>query len=169
MWHVAQLNIARPLAQLDSPQLAEFVAQLDRINAVAEAAPGFVWRLSGASGNATDILTDDPSLLVNMSVWASREALFAFVYKSLHVSVMARRREWFERIEVFQVLWWIPAGHTPTVDEAMARLRTLRERCPSPDAFTFKQSYPAPDQPPAPVDMKPEPYCTARSDHAVAR
>jgi hypothetical protein len=161
MWHLAQLNVARPLAPLDSPQLAEFVAQLDRINVLAEAAPGFVWRLTGASGNSTDVRADDASLIVNMSVWMSPEALFEFVYKSGHVRVMARRREWFERIEVFQVLWWVPGGHTPTIEEAMARLRVLRERGPSAEAFTFKQRYAPPDQHAAPTDMKPEPYCAA--------
>jgi|ERR1043166_393623 hypothetical protein len=161
MWHLAQLNIGRPLAPLDSPQQAGFVAELDRINALAEAAPGFVWRLTGESGNATDVRTEDPSLLVNMSVWTSAEALFEFVYKTAHVGVMARRREWFERMAVFQVLWWVPAGHTPTVEEAMARLGVLRERGPSAEAFTFKQRYAAPDQHGAPTDMKPEPYCSA--------
>ena len=161
MWHLAQVNVARPLAPMDSPQLAEFVGQLDRINALADAAPGFVWRMTGETGNAIDVRGEDPTLLVNMSVWVSPEALFEFVYKSAHVGVMARRREWFERIAVFQVLWWIPAGHTPTVAEAMARLEVLRERGPSAEAFTFKQRYPSPDQPAAPVDMKPEPYCAA--------
>jgi hypothetical protein len=160
MWHLAQINVARPLAPLDSPQLAEFVAQLDAVNALAEAAPGFVWRLSGASGNATDVHSvEDPSLIVNMSVWASAEALFEFVYKTMHVKVMARRREWFERIEVFQALWWVPIGHKPTVEEAMARLRMLRDNGPSRDAFTFKQRYPAPSDAGHPTDMKPEPYC----------
>ncbi|HET9987881.1 MAG TPA: DUF3291 domain-containing protein [Kofleriaceae bacterium] len=162
MWHLAQVNVARPLAPLDSPQLAEFVAQLDAVNALAEAAPGFVWRLSGASGNATDVRAlEDPSLIVNMSLWVSPEALFEFVYKTMHVAVMARRRDWFERIEVFQTLWWVPTGHRPSVDEAMARLRMLREHGPSPDAFTFKRRYPAPGDASGPTDMKPEPYCEA--------
>jgi hypothetical protein len=155
MWHLAQLNVARPLAPLDSPQLAQFVAQLDGINALADAAPGFVWRLA----DATEVRTDDPSLIVNMSVWTSPEALFDFVYKSQHVRVMARRREWFERMEVFQVLWWIRADHTPTVEEAMERLQLLRDRGPSAEAFTFKQRYSSPDRRNEPTDMKPEPYC----------
>jgi hypothetical protein len=160
MWHLAQLNIARPLAPLDSPRLAEFVAQLDEINAIAGAAPGFVWRLAGDSGNNTDVRAgEDASLIVNMSVWASAEALFDYVYKSAHTRVMARRREWLERMEVFQVLWWIPADHRPSVDEAMARLRTLRERGPSPEAFTFKQRYPQPGEGGDPANMNPEPYC----------
>jgi len=162
MWHLAQLNIARPIAPLESPVLAEFVAQLDAINALADASPGFVWRLAGASGNATDVANEvDPSLIVNMSVWETPEALFDYVYRTAHVKVMARRREWFERMETFMVLWWVPAGHQPTVEEAMARLELLRERGPSSDAFTFKKRFPAPDQTGGPTDMKPEPYCVA--------
>ena len=161
-WQLAQLNVGRPLAPVDSPRLADFVAQLDEINALAEVSPGFVWRLVGDGGNATDLRTDhDPSLLVNMSVWASAEQLFDFVYRTAHTRVMARRREWFEKIEVFQVLWWVPAGHQPTVGEAMDRLAHLRAHGPSPTAFTFKQRFPAPDVAGDPVDMRPEPYCVA--------
>jgi hypothetical protein len=161
-WHLAQLNIGRPLAPIDSAQLADFVSQLDEINALAEASPGFVWRLVGDGGNATDVRVDgDPTMLVNMSVWTSPEPLFEFVYKTAHTKVMARRREWFEKIEVFQVLFWIPAGHRPTVAEAMARLELLRARGPSPEAFTFKQRYPAPGELGGPVNMRPEPYCVA--------
>jgi len=159
-WQLAQLNVGRPLAPMDSPRLADFIAQLDEINALAEASPGFVWRLVGAGGNATDVRTDvDPSLIVNMSVWATAEQLFEFVYKTAHTKVMARRREWFDKIETYQVLFWIPAGHQPTVAEAMARLALLRERGPSPEAFTFKQRYPTPGEPGAPIDLRPEPYC----------
>src|SRR4051812_7266948 len=126
-WHLAQLNIGRAVAPIDSPQLADFVAQLDEINALAETSPGFVWRMTGEGNNATDIQYDpDPLMLANMSVWTSAEALFDYVYKTAHTKVMARRREWFERMEVFQVLWWVPAGHQPTLAEALARLEILR-------------------------------------------
>jgi hypothetical protein len=160
-WHIAQLNVGRAVAPLDSPTLADFMAALDGINALAEASPGFVWRLKSDSGNATDIkVSDDPNFIVNMSVWASVEALFDFVYRSSHTNVMARRREWFEKpVEAFQVLWWVPAGHRPTVDEALARLRQLRQHGPAPDAFTFKERYLAPGELGQPSDMRPEPYC----------
>ncbi len=161
-WHLAQLNIGRTLAPLDSPQLADFVSQLDEINALAEAAPGFQWRLVGAGGNATDVVVDAyPGLIVNMSVWSSAETLFDFVYKTAHTKVMARRREWFEKIEVFQTLFWIPAGTIPTIEEAMARLEILRAHGPSPEAFTFKQRFPAPGAAGGPINMRPEPYCVA--------
>ena len=139
-WHIAQLNVARAVAPLDSPELAEFMAALDGVNALAEASPGFVWRLKSESGNATDIkIENDPKFIVNMSVWDSVEALFEFVYRSAHTKVMVRRREWFEKpSEAFQVLWWVPEGHIPTVREAEEKLAHLREHGPTPDAFTFR-------------------------------
>jgi len=164
-WHIAQLNVGRTLAPPDSPQIAPFMAALDEINALADVAPGFIWRLKSDSGNATDILvSSDPNFLVNMSVWDSIEALFDFVYRSAHTGVMARRREWFERpAQAFLVLWWIPAGHVPSTAEALARLEHLRREGPSAQAFTFKQRYPAPGVAGAPQDMKPEPYCAGWS------
>jgi hypothetical protein len=97
-WHIAQLDVGRIVAPTDSPQLADFMLALDRINALAEESPGFVWRLQGDSGNATEILTTpDPYFLINMSVWESIEGLFEFVYRSAHTGFMVRRREWFER------------------------------------------------------------------------
>jgi hypothetical protein len=160
-WHIAQLNVGRAVAPPGSPELADFMGALDRINALADAAPGFVWRLQSASGNATDILvSDDPRSLVNMSVWASVESLFAFVYRTAHTAVMQRRREWFERpAEAHQVLWWVPAGHIPTIEEALERLAHLRREGPTARAFTFGRRYPPPGELGSPEDMKPEPYC----------
>lgn len=161
-WQIAQLNIARAVAPVDSPALADFAAQLAEINALADASPGFVWRLAGGSGNATDVrVDDDPLLLVNMSVWTSPEHLFDFVYRTAHSRVMARRREWFERLEIYQVLFWVPDGHRPTVTEAMARLAHLRTHGPSPEAFTFKQRYPPPGDRGGPTNMRPEPSSVA--------
>src|SRR5437764_7524440 len=121
-WHIAQLNVGRILAPTDSPQLAEFMARLDEINALADATPGFVWRLQSASGNATDIrVSEDPYFLVNMSVWATIESLFEFVYRTSHTAVMVRRRQWSERpTEAYQFLWWLPAGNSPRVAHALA-------------------------------------------------
>jgi hypothetical protein len=161
-WHLVQLNVGRTIAPLDSPPLADFMAALEEINALADASPGFVWRLTGGSGNATDVVVDgQPGLLVNMSVWTAAEPLFDFVYKSAHTKIMARRREWFTRLETFQVLYWVPAGHVPTVAEALARLDQLRVHGPTPDAFTFKQRFPSPGSPGGPTNMRPEPYCVA--------
>ncbi|HVO16582.1 MAG TPA: DUF3291 domain-containing protein [Alphaproteobacteria bacterium] len=160
-WHIAQMNVGRTVAPVDSPALADFMGALDRINALAEASPGFVWRLQSDSGNATDIkVSDDPQFIVNMSVWSSVEALFQFVYQSAHTPVMGRRRDWFEKpTEAYQVLWWVPAGHRPTPQEGLARLEHLRRHGPTAHAFTFKQRYPRPGAAGAPDDMAPEPYC----------
>jgi hypothetical protein len=145
-FHIAQVNVGRPKAPVDSPMLAEFRALLDPVNAVADAAPGFVWRLQDESGNATGLaVPGDDSLIVNMSVWESIDALWDFVYSGAHLEVMRRRREWFEAMELYMCLWWVPAGHRPTVDEAAERLGLLRLYGPTPRAFTFKQRFePAP-------------------------
>ena len=145
-YHLAQLNIGRLRAPLDSPQLGGFVAGLDPINALADRSPGFVWRLQTDEGNATGIHAfQDELLLLNMSVWESPETLRAFVYQSEHRGFLAQRREWFERLaEAIQVLWWVPAGHLPTVEEAVDRLETLRRDGPSPQAFTFRALFPPP-------------------------
>jgi Domain of unknown function (DUF3291) len=140
--HIAEVNIALPLAPTDSPLLADFIAALDRINALADGSPGFVWRLQTEDGDATAIRAfDDDRLLINMSVWESVDALADFVYRSDHVQVMRRRREWFQRIRMYMALWWVPAGHIPTLEEAEERLAHLHEHGPSPYAFTFKARF----------------------------
>lgn len=140
--HLAQVNIVLPREPLESPLLADFVAALEPVNALADASAGFVWRLQTDEGDATAIRGfGDDRLIVNLSVWESLEALRAFVYSGAHVGVMRRRREWFEHLEVFMALWWVPAGHLPTVEEAEERLAHLRERGPTPHAFTFRQSF----------------------------
>ena len=146
--HIAQLNVGRAVAPLDSPQLADFMAWLDAINAIADRSPGFVWRLQGDNGNNTNLkVTDDALFIVNMSVWESIDALHAFTYRSDHRTVFARRFEWFERADGPNVvLWWVPAGTIPSADEALARLRLLAERGPTPDAFGFKSTFPPPDE-----------------------
>jgi hypothetical protein len=145
-YQLAQLNIARLLAPLDDPQLQGFVSQLDPVNATADAADGFVWRLKTEDGNATAIrVYDDEWLIVNMSVWSSVDALIAYVYSPDHRAVLRRRREWFERLaEATTVLWWVPAGHRPTVAEAQRRLERLRADGPTPDAFTLREAFPPP-------------------------
>ena len=157
-FHLAQLNVARLLAPLDSPQLKDFVARLADINALADAAPGFVWRFQTEDGDATALRPyGDDRIIVNFSVWESPEALRQFVYGTAHAEVMARRRDWFERMaEAFLVLWWVPAGHRPSVQEALDRLELLRTDGPSPAAFTFKQPFVPPGVPPEEV-AKPWP------------
>src|SRR5262245_16562634 len=142
-WHLAQLNVGRLLEPVESPAIAGFVAELDPINALADADPGLIWRLQTEAGNATSIRpTADDLFLINMSVWRSLEALRAFTYTSAHVQVLRQRRSWFEQLaEAHLVLWWVPAGYLPSVDEAMARLERLRREGPTRDAFTFRAPF----------------------------
>ena len=145
-FHLAQLNIATLLAPIDDPQLAEFVTNLDRINALAEASRGFVWRLKGEGNDATSLRPFGEDVIVNMSVWEDAERLFDFVYRTGHTPLMAKRRQWFAKPErPFLVLWWVRAGHIPTVEEARERLALLRRVGPTPAAFTSKQRFPAPE------------------------
>jgi hypothetical protein len=145
-YHLAQINIGTLKAPLDAPATAGFRTNLDRVNALADAQPGFVWRLAGEGGDATDILMwDDPLMLLNMSVWTDIESLAAFVYRSGHRDVMRRRAEWFEKVEPYMGLWWVPVGHVPTPAEGVGRLETLRRLGPTAEAFTFRTPFPAPE------------------------
>jgi hypothetical protein len=138
--HLAQLNVAQPRGAVDSPVMADFVAGLAAINALADRSPGFVWRLRDANADdATALRPYGPDVMVNMSVWESLEALRTFVYRTVHLEPMRRRREWFvPPVEDHLVLWWIPAGTLPTLAEAGERLARLRRDGPSPEAFTFR-------------------------------
>lgn len=153
-YHLAEVNIGTLRDAVDSPMIADFVANLARINALAEDQPGFVWRLTGEGDDATDIQPfENPLMAINLSVWTDPDALAAFVYRTAHRDVMRRRAEWFEKMELYMCLWWTPVGHKPTPQEAIDRLEILRQRGPSPEAFTFRQPFPAPDaaEPPAPI------------------
>ncbi|MET9662471.1 DUF3291 domain-containing protein [Streptomyces sp. NPDC006510] len=143
---LAQVNISRLKFPLDSPELKDFVEALEPVNAVADEAAGFVWRLQSDTGNATDVsVFGDDWLIVNMSVWRDTDALTAFMYQGQHRELMARRREWFERVEeAMTALWWVPAGTRPRVRDAEERLLHLREHGPTQRAFTLRRSFPAP-------------------------
>lgn len=143
---LAQLNIARLLAPLDSPQLAEFVANLDRINALAEQSPGFLWRLQTEEGDATTLRPFGEDILVNMSLWQDLKTLRAFVFKSAHSDILRRRKHWFAGMaDAYSVLWWVPQNHRPALDEANQKLEMLRSQGPSPQAFSFSKEFPAPE------------------------
>ena len=156
MYQLAQVNIARMLAPLSDPLMAEFVAQLDAINALADSSPGFLWRLQTPEGNATALRPyEDDLILVNLSLWAHFSDLSAFVYKSRHRQVMQQRRQWFELFDgPYLALWWVSAGHIPSVEEAKEHLAYLRAHGETPYAFSFKKPFPAPEEasdPPAQV------------------
>lgn len=146
-FHLAQLNIGKSRYALDDPRMAGFVNRLDEINALAEARPGYVWRLQSDLGNATDIpVTDDPRVIVNLTVWESAQELFEFSYRTAHIEVFRLRRGWFEQWPgPHLVLWWIPSGSIPTVPEALARLERLAANGPTPEAFTLKVRFPPPE------------------------
>lgn len=143
MHHLAQYNIARARAPLGDPLLGDFVAAIARLNEAAERAPGFVWRLKDESGASSAYVRayDDPRMLVNLSVWESVDALRAYTYAAPHIELFRRRAEWFEpHAGPSLVLWWIEAGHKPTVEEADARLRHLAVHGPTEYAFNFRSA-----------------------------
>lgn len=146
-YHLVQINIARMLAPIDDPLMLEFVAQLPPINALADASPGFVWRLQSESGDATDIkVYDDDLIIVNLTVWESVDALRDFTYKSAHHGVVRDRKLWFEKFAgPYYALWWAPAGQLPTTEEGKERLEYLREHGDTAHAFSFKNLFPAPE------------------------
>ena len=142
-YHIAQINIARMVSSLDDPVMRDFVVNLDRINSLAETASGFVWRLKGDGNDATSLRPyEDERIIVNMSVWENPQALFDYAYRSGHVEILRRRTEWFEKMTTPPLaLWWIPAGYTPTVNDAKEKLALIEQHGPTPFAFTFKRQF----------------------------
>lgn len=145
-YHLAQINIARFTRPVEDPANLDFINNLDRVNAIAESQPGFIWRLIGDGNSAMDIdAFDDPQVAINMSVWTDIEALSAFVYRTMgHRQIMRRRAEWFEPKRISFALWWIQADTLPTISDAKNRLAHLQNNGPTPKAFNFKQSFPQP-------------------------
>ena len=148
-WHLAQLNLGVFKAPLDAPEMAPFAAALDRINAIADESPGFVWRMKDADGGPSSNVevpgADDPLLASNLSVWTDYESLRSFMYRTDHASYLRRRTEWFEREATpMTVGWWVPAGTLPTLEEALDRLERLRRDGPSDDAFPLTRTIPDP-------------------------
>lgn len=148
---LAQVNIGRARGQTTDPVMAEFMGRLEEINALAEQSPGFVWRLQTEDGDATAVRPyGDSRIMINLSVWADLSSLRTYVYRSAHAAVMKRRREWFERFEgMYLALWWVPAGHRPSVAEAVARLAHLEQHGPTATAFSFAEPF-GPDGLPLP-------------------
>ncbi|MFF5703734.1 DUF3291 domain-containing protein [Streptomyces sp. NPDC012794] len=169
--HLAQFNVASLRHPLDDPRMAPFVEMLAPLNAAADDTPGFVWRFAEeGAADATGLRPAGEDVIVNMSVWETREALWEFTYRSGHLEAMRRRREWFERhVEAHLVLWWVPAGHRPGVEEALERLADLRAHGPSPRAFTFASSFTAAEAAPYVRAAPPaRPGEASRRDRAVA-
>jgi hypothetical protein len=138
-WHIAQINVARFRVSRADPVNADFEAALDEVNALAEAAPGFIWRMAGEGEN------DDPDLTINMTVWATIEQLSAFAYRNLaHRGVMRRKKEWFVEMPAYLTVWWIEAGRIPTLAEGLAKLELIGRLGPTPDAFDFRNPFSPP-------------------------
>lgn len=146
-FHLAQLNIATALAPMESHVMKDFVDNLEKINGIGEASPGFVWRLKDESGDATSIqVYDDPNIIINLTVWQDPESLKHFLFKTEHAQFLKRKKEWFQPVkEATYVLWWIPQGHVPDVQEAKVKLEHLIANGDSAEAFSFKKLFPAPD------------------------
>ena len=161
--HLAQVNVGRLRAPMDDALIAGFAGALEEINALADAAPGFVWRLQTEEGDATAVRAfADDTILINLSVWTSLETLADYVYRSPHTAYLRRRAEWFERMqEVFVALWWVPVGHVPTTAEAVDPLDRLRRHGPTPEAFTFRRPFAAPDGGSAPTAADDRDVCPA--------
>lgn len=143
MYHLAQINISRLLKPIDSPQLSEFVGNLDKINTLAESSKGFVWRLKDESGNATEIKGfDDPMVIVNMSVWEGVDDLKTFAYRTEHVNFIRKRNQWFEKPQAaYMAMWWIRRGEFPSVEDGKARLGHLNQHGETAFAFTFRKIF----------------------------
>jgi hypothetical protein len=141
--HLAEFNIARIKYPLDDPRMREFVDNVERVNGVADKLPGFVWRLKDASGHAMNMTVyGDAAILPNLTVWEGVEALERFVFKTVHGRFFDRRETWFEQPDPTLVMWWVPAGHQPTLEEGVARLDHLKTHGPSDHAFGW-ESLPA--------------------------
>lgn len=145
-FHLAQINITKAKAEMESPIMQGFVERLDEINQLAENSPGFIWRLQTEDDVATVIQAfDDPKLVVNMSVWKDLESLKNYVYKSAHIELIRDRSAWFNKmLEAQLVLWWIPEGAVPSVEDGKKKLEYLEQNGSSQLAFTFAKSYPQP-------------------------
>ena len=148
-WHLAQLNLGLFKAPLDDPEMAPFVAGLDRINELAEMSPGFVWRLKDEDGNSSSFVdvpgAIDPLTASNLTVWQDLESLWNFIYKTDHVSYLRRRAEWFRHSDQpLTVAWWTPAGTLPTLAEACDRLEHFRAHGASDIGFALGRTIPDP-------------------------
>lgn len=144
-YHLAQLNLAKARYSLEAPEMTDFVNNLDKINELAERTPGFVWRLQTEEGDATSIDYFGQDIIVNMSVWQDVDALRAFAFDSEHTNFVRRRKEWFDRMEeAYLALWWVPAGHEPSLEEANQKIQLLREKGPTEQVFNFRKLFAAP-------------------------
>jgi hypothetical protein len=144
-FHLAQINIGKAKSTMDSETMRGFVDRLDEINQLADTSPGFVWRLKDGDNAVSLSVYEDPAIIVNMSVWEDLETLKNYVYRSVHIELLKERSSWFNKMaEAHHTLWWIPASHTPSIDEGKERLKHFQDKGATEFAFNFVKSFPAP-------------------------
>ena len=139
-FHLAELNVGRLVAPTDDPRVAEFMNALDKINGMGKRMPGFVWMMEGSgepgTGNTEAKIAGDPRYVSNLTVWESVETLENFVWNTVHRAFYAKREQWFEVLGAMHfVMWWVPVGHRPTLDEGLARLELLKQKGDGEEAF----------------------------------
>ena len=151
-YHLAQVNIAKQLAPMDDPIMQDFVNNLDKINAIADLADGFVWRLQDEDKELGAKVFQDDALLINMSVWENLESLFNYTYNSGHIEVFKRKKEWFSKMKMMHMaFWYVPEGYEPTFQDAKDRLDYLNKHGDTPFAFSFRSKFSAEDS----INYKP--------------
>jgi hypothetical protein len=137
---LAELNVGRLTAPTDHPSVADFMNNLDRINSMGRRMPGFVWMMEGSgepgTGNTEAKIDGDPLHVANLTVWEDVASLENFVWNTAHRQFYARKAEWFEALkEMHFVMWWVPDGHRPTLDEALEKLAYRQAHGDSETAF----------------------------------
>ena len=141
--HIAQINVAQAKYDVGDPGMAAFEARIDEINNLAESSPGFVWRWIEERDGGKEFLSDQPRLLINISVWEDLPSLHSFVFRSAHTPVMGRKEDWFDAMDKpYFCLWWTESGRRPTVREAFDRLEILHKQGPTEAAFTWSKRFP---------------------------
>ncbi|WP_298346049.1 DUF3291 domain-containing protein [uncultured Algibacter sp.] len=144
IYHLAQVNIAKRLAPMDDPIMQDFINNVEKINAIADEAEGFIWRMQDEDKDLGAEIFQDDTLLINMSVWESLVSLFNYTYKSGHIEVFKRKKEWFSKMKmVHMAFWYIPEGYEPTFQDAKQRLDYLNKYGDTPYAFSFKSKFSA--------------------------
>ena len=139
-YHLAELNIGRLIAPVDDPRVADFMNALDLINGLGKRMPGFVWMMEGSgepnTGNTDTRIGCQQESISNLTVWEDVETLENFVWNTIHRQFYARRHEWFEVMDKMHfVMWWVPIGHQPSLEEGLERLEYLNAHGDSDHAF----------------------------------
>ncbi len=140
--HLAQVNIAKKLASLDDHIMQDFINNVDKMNTIADSSEGFIWRMKDEDKDLSAQVFQDDSLVINISTWENLDTLFSYTYKSGHIEVFKRKKEWFSKMKMLHMaFWYIPEGYEPSFQDAKSRLDYLNTHGDSPFAFTFKNKF----------------------------